>query len=89
MKDSGAKALFTQKHLLPNALKAAEQAGIGRERIVLIGEERDRGFKHMTEMLDQKPKGRRATLIPDKDLAFLAYSSVSSLEVDFLQFQAG
>ena len=75
LRDSGAEALFTQKHLLGTALKAATEVGIGRERIVLIGEERERGFMHVTELLDEKPKGERTELDPGKDLAFLVYSS--------------
>lgn len=75
LRDSGAKALFTQKHLLPNALKAASEAGISRDRIVLIGEERDEGFRHVTDILDERPRGSRTKLDPGKDLAFLVYSS--------------
>jgi 4-coumarate--CoA ligase len=75
LRASGAKALFTQKHLLKNALKAASEARIPEEKIVLIGEERDGGFRHVTEMLDETPKGSRAKLDPGKDLAFLVYSS--------------
>ena len=75
LRDSEAKALFTQKHLLPNALRAASEAGIPKERIVLIGEERDGAFKHVTQLLDERPKGQRVRLDPGKDLAFLVYSS--------------
>ena len=75
LRDSGAKALFTQKHLLPNALKAASEAGISKEKIVLIGEERDGGFKHVTQLLDEMPKGQKTRLDPGRDLAFLVYSS--------------
>jgi 4-coumarate--CoA ligase len=75
LRDSGAKALFTQKNLLPTALKAASEAGIERERIVLIGEERDEGYRHVTEMLDERVKGERTRLDPGRDLAFLVYSS--------------
>jgi 4-coumarate--CoA ligase len=75
LRDSGAKALFTQEHLLPNALKACYEAGIPKERIVLIGEDRQNGFKHVTELLDERPKGERTQLDPGRDLAFLVYSS--------------
>ena len=67
--------LLTQRHLLPTALTACSEAGIGRERIMLIGEDRDVGFSHVTDILDEKPKGRRTKLNPGKDLAFLVYSS--------------
>ena len=75
LKDSGAKALFTQLPLLKSAIVAAEEAGIPRERIVLIGEERDPSFLHFTQLLDEVPKGRRVKLDPDQDLSFLVYSS--------------
>lgn len=75
LRDSGAKALFTQKQLLPTALKAASEAGVPRERIVLIGEERDGGFMHVTQLLDEWPRGERVRLDPERDLAFLVYSS--------------
>jgi 4-coumarate--CoA ligase len=75
LKDSGSKALFTQRSLLPVALKAAAESGIGRDRIVLIGEERDPGFKHFTQLLDEIPRGTRTKLVPDEDLGFLVYSS--------------
>jgi 4-coumarate--CoA ligase len=67
--------LLTQKHLLPTALKAAAKAGIPRGMIVLIGEERDSGVAHFTDILDATPKGARTALVPETDLAFLVYSS--------------
>ena len=75
LRDSGAKALFTQKHLLKNALKAASEAGIPKERVVLIGEDRDGGIGHVMEMLEERPEGQRTRLDPERDLAFLVYSS--------------
>jgi 4-coumarate--CoA ligase len=77
--DSGAKAIATQKPLLPVVLKAAQIAKLPRERIILLGEDRDpeMRFKHFTSI--RKTSGtnryRRRRLDPDKDLAFLAYSS--------------
>lgn len=78
-KDAGAKAVVTQRALLPVALKAAKMAGMPEDRIILLGEERDPGmrFKHFTAI--RKASGtnryRRRKLNPDTDLAFLAYSS--------------
>ncbi|KAL9612657.1 MAG: hypothetical protein Q9204_008945, partial [Flavoplaca sp. TL-2023a] len=48
LKDSGAKALVTQRALLPTATKAAKQVGIPEDRIILLGDERDESmrFKH-------------------------------------------
>jgi 4-coumarate--CoA ligase len=74
LKDSGAKALFTEKALLESAVKAANEAGISRERIVLIGEDRDAGFLDFGKMLGSV-EGEREKLDPDRDLAFLVYSS--------------
>jgi acyl-CoA synthetase (AMP-forming)/AMP-acid ligase II len=74
LKDSGAKALFTQKALLGNAVKAAAEAGIPRERIVLIGEEHDGAFLHFSKILGGV-EGVREKVDPDRDLAFLVYSS--------------
>lgn len=41
LKDSGAKALVTQLAFLPQALEAAEKAGIPRGRVILLGDKRD------------------------------------------------
>jgi 4-coumarate--CoA ligase len=77
--DSGAKAIVTQKPLLHLALKAAQIAKLPKDRVILLGEERDpeMRFKHFTSI--RKTSGtsryRRRRLDPDKDLAFLAYSS--------------
>lgn len=77
LKDSGAKALFTLKALLPTALKAAGNAGIPKDRIVLIGEEKDETgtFKHLTDLLEPTISGNRTAIHASKDLAFLVYSS--------------
>ena len=75
LNSSGATLLFTQKALLKNAVRAASEAGIPRERIILIGEEREVGFGHFSGLLDVEPKGKRTKLVPDEDLSFLVYSS--------------
>lgn len=78
LKDSGAKALFTQKKLLPVALRAAAEAGIESERVVLIGDREERsekGPRHFSDLLDRKPKGTKTTIDPKQDLAYLVYSS--------------
>lgn len=79
LKDSGAKAIATQKPLLPVAVKAAKAAGIPQDRVILLGEERDQElrFKHFTSirMTSGTNRYRRRRLNPDTDLAFLAYSS--------------
>jgi 4-coumarate--CoA ligase len=77
--NSDAKALVTTKEFLPSAIKAAEKAGIPQDRIILMGEQRDDGhkFKHWTNIraTSGAVRYRRRRINPDKDLAFLAYSS--------------
>lgn len=79
LKDSGAKALVTQKALLPRATKAAKQVGIPEDRIILIGNDRDKSmrFKHFQSVrnLAGTSRYRRTKANPREDLAFLAYSS--------------
>lgn len=78
LKDSGAKALLTQKAFLPSATKAAELVGLPLDRIILLGNERDETgkFRHWTEITAKdawiQPK---RTAVSSKDLAFLVYSS--------------
>lgn len=79
LSDSGAKSIVTQKALLPVALKAAKIAKLPNDRIILLGEERDpeMRFKHFTSIrkISGTSRYRRRKLNPDRDLAFLAYSS--------------
>jgi 4-coumarate--CoA ligase len=77
--NSEAKALVTTKDFLPNAVKAAKKARIPNDRIILIGESRDDGhkYKHWTNIRPTSGavRYRRRKMDPDRDLAFLAYSS--------------
>lgn len=79
LKDSGAKALATQKPLLKVAVEAATQAGIPEDRIILIGDEKDESmrFKHFSSIRNLAGTSflRRTKAHPKKDLAFLVYSS--------------
>lgn len=79
LKDSGAKALVTQKPFLDIAQEAAKQAGIPDDRIILIGDSRDetRTFKHFSAIRNTAGTNRyrRTRIDPKKDLAFLVYSS--------------
>ena len=79
LKDSGAKALVTQKPFLRVALEAAMQAGIPEERIVLMGDEKDESmrFKHFSSIKNMAgtSRYRRTKAHPRNDLAFLVYSS--------------
>ena len=79
LKDSGAKALVTQKAHLKNAIEAAKRVGIEEDKIILMGDERDETarFKHFTNIrnISGASRYRRTKINPKKDLAFLVYSS--------------
>jgi len=79
LKDSGAKALATQKPFLKVALEAAKRVGIPDDRVILIGDERDltARYKHFTSVINTAGTNRyrRTKLNPKEDLAFLVYSS--------------
>lgn len=79
LKDSGAKALVTQKPFLRVAVKAAMQTGIPEDRIILMGDEKDESmrFKHFLSIrnLAGTSRYRRTKAHPKNDLAFLVYSS--------------
>lgn len=79
LKDSGAKALATQKPFLKTALEACKKVGIEEDRIILIGDEKDETakYKHFTNLrnISGATRFRKAKIDPHKDLAFLVYSS--------------
>lgn len=79
LKDSGAKALATQKAFLETARVACKKVGIDEDRIILIGDEKNETmkFKHFTAIrnLAGTSRYRKAKIDPKKDLAFLVYSS--------------
>lgn len=81
LKDSDARVLVTQKHLLDVALKAAEEVGIRKEEIILIGDEKERGvkwfgdFMKKNESVKNHREANRVKIDSAKDLAFLVYSS--------------
>jgi len=78
LKDSGARALFTQKSLLRVAMEAAAEAGIKKECVVLIGDEEERGLGYWREFLvggEEEGVESKAEIDAEKDLAFLVYSS--------------
>lgn len=79
LKDSGAKAIATQRPLLGVATKAAKQVGIPEDQIILLGDENDptRKFKHFQSIrnLAEASRYRRSKVNPKEDLAFLVYSS--------------
>jgi acyl-CoA synthetase (AMP-forming)/AMP-acid ligase II len=78
LKDSGARALCTQLELLPVATKAAAMAGIDKDMIILMGDQRtpDASFKHFTSIRNISGATRyRKAKVKATDLAFLVYSS--------------
>ncbi|KAF2772343.1 4-coumarate-CoA ligase-like protein [Teratosphaeria nubilosa] len=79
LSNAAARGIVTTKAFLPNALKAAKEANVPADQIILLGDDRDETHKtkHWTNI--RKTSGalryRRRELVPDKDLAFLVYSS--------------
>lgn len=77
--NSGSKAIVTTTEFLSIARKAAKKSNIPEDRVILLGKERDPShrFKHWTNI--RKTSGairyRRRKVDPDKELAFLVYSS--------------
>lgn len=78
LENSGAKGLVTTIQFLETALVAAIKVGIQRDRVILLGKEKDESHrvKHWTNI--RKTSGalrfRRKKAKPE-DLSFLAYSS--------------
>ncbi|RDW76943.1 hypothetical protein BP6252_04996 [Coleophoma cylindrospora] len=81
LKDSGAKAIATQKEFIDQACEAAKLVGIAPDRIILIGNQGEKSqFSHFTEICKLgKRQGERLLKCtisnPKHDLAFLVYSS--------------
>lgn len=76
LKDSGAIALATLAEFLPVAAKAAANAGIPKDRIILIGDTRVEGYYHWTQIHDPTTfKYRKGKFDVHKNLSFLVYSS--------------
>lgn len=79
LKDCGAKILVTTLELYGSVARvAAERCGILPENVVLLGDQRDKNgrVKHWTSVRDTSGDPyRRIKINPDKDLAFLVYSS--------------
>lgn len=78
LKDSSVKGVVTQLPMLPVVLEAAKQIGLPEDRILLMGDAKDPAgkFKHFTELKDTSLFGQSRTKVdPQKDLAFLVYSS--------------
>ncbi|KAF2749927.1 4-coumarate-CoA ligase-like protein [Sporormia fimetaria CBS 119925] len=79
LRDSGAKAVVTQLPYIKTAREAAAKVGIPEDRIIIMGDERDKSHKvkHFTSIrnLSKSSRYRRTKMNPHEDLAFLVYSS--------------
>lgn len=78
LENSGAKAIVTQLPSLKNAQEAAKRVGIPRDRVIIMGDERDpsHAVKHFTSIRNTSGTSRyRRTKANPQDLAFLVYSS--------------
>lgn len=79
LKNSGAKAVATQVPLLPVVREAVRRVGMPEDRIILVGDQRDpeARARHFTSIrnLSSTSRYRRTKINPEKDLAFLVYSS--------------
>ena len=79
LKDAGARAVVTQKPLLDVVVKACKKVGISTDMIILMGEQRDptAKYKHFTSIrnISGATRFRKTKVDPEKDLAFLVYSS--------------
>ncbi|PNY29198.1 4-coumarate-CoA ligase 1 [Tolypocladium capitatum] len=79
LRDSRAKAVITQKELLPATRAAAQEVGLPLDRIFLLGDARDESGEHMhwTEVDAGGAwiQPRKTVVDPKRDLAYLVYSS--------------
>lgn len=81
MKDSNVKGIVTQLPFLEVALEGARAAGLDESRVILMGDTRDPTgrFHHFTELRNTSYlPGRYSSRVgvnPERDLAFLVYSS--------------
>ena len=77
--NSESKAVVTTAEFLTTALKAAKSSNIPEDRVILLGSKRDPSHKIKHWINIQRTSGasryRRRKMDPDKDLAFLVYSS--------------
>ncbi|KAF3916651.1 S-dihydroxybenzoyltransferase [Dactylellina cionopaga] len=79
LKNCEAKAITTQAEVLPLVKEAATRVGIPHDRILIIGDTKVQGFTHITQLKNMSHREikitRRPKFDPEKDLAFLVYSS--------------
>ncbi|KAK2751902.1 hypothetical protein FQN55_008644 [Onygenales sp. PD_40] len=79
LKVTKAKALVTQLPMLPVAIAAAKLAGIPDDRVILLGDGRDKQakYKHFTSVqnISRASRYRKTRVDPARDLAFMVSSS--------------
>jgi 4-coumarate--CoA ligase len=79
LKDSGARAIVTQLPFIKNAQEAAKKVGIPLDKVIVMGDQKDSSHtvKHFTSIINTagSARYRRTKMKPDEDLAFLVYSS--------------
>ncbi|KAF3926438.1 S-dihydroxybenzoyltransferase [Arthrobotrys entomopaga] len=79
LKNCEAKAVTCQAETLPLVRQAAKQVGIPEDRILILGDTKVPGFKHLNELKNMSHREvkitRRPKFEPAKDIAFLVYSS--------------
>jgi 4-coumarate--CoA ligase len=79
LKDSGARAIVTQLPFIKNAQEAARKVGIPLDKVIVMGDQKDpsHAVKHFTSVINTagSARYRRTKMTPNEDLAFLVYSS--------------
>ena len=79
LKNCEAKAITTQAEVLPLVREAAKRVGIPESRILILGDTKVPGFTHLRELKNMSHREvkltRRPKFEPEKDIAFLVYSS--------------
>ena len=71
--------MVTQKPFLKTTIEAARRVGIPQNRVILMGDERDKShtFKHFSSIrpISKNQRYRKTKMNPKEDPAFLVYSS--------------
>lgn len=75
LRDSGSRALVTQNAFLPVAVKAAEMAGISRDKIIVLDQPNRKDIIHWRNLISNIDSVQRVKVDPKTDLSFLCYSS--------------
>lgn len=78
LRDSGARGVATCEELLGRAKEAAGEVGISNERVILLGDGKNEEVRNWREVMDRSrmPEVRKTRIEPNRDTAFIVYSSV-------------